>query len=462
MSVDTHRQSLEIDDPEFGLPPPDPTDPGRKRLALHWRILIGLVFGAVAGILARMVFPPGADNAADPRLAWIVYYIAEPAGQIFLRLIFMIVLPLLFCALVLGVAGAGDVKRLGRMGLLTLVFTILLSSVSVGLGVLLANVIQPGGRLPRDQREQLRQMYSAESAKINAQAQQARPLRDALLDVIPRNPVQEAVGAIDGSAPGGILAVMFFALSIGMALLFATERAGPLLAVLEGLYDATMVIVAFAMWLAPIGVAGLMFALTAMLGYQIFQVLFWYIATVLSGLTIHLVLAYSLVVFLLARMNPWRFFSRISDAMLMAFGTSSSNATLPTTLRVAHEGLGIKPEVSNFVLTVGATANQNGTALYEGVTVLFLAQVFGIDLTLGQQVIVALMCIMAGIGTAGVPGGSIPFVAVVMASVGVPAEGIAIILGVDRLLDMCRTTLNVAGDLAIAACVDRWESKPKG
>lgn len=452
----THGFSPDDRDPPSSSTP----EPRRRGLALHWRILIGLVVGACGGILARALFPPAADGTADARVAWVVYYLAEPAGQIFLRLIFMIVLPLLFCALVLGVAGTGDVRRLGRMGLLTLVFTVLFSTVSVGLGIFLANTIEPGARLPQSQRDLLRDKFAVESTQIAAQAHQTRPMRDALLDIIPRNPFQEIVGALDGSASGGILAVMFFGLAFGIALLFANERAGPVLAVLEGIYDATMAIVSFAMWLAPIGVAGLMFALTAALGFQILQILFWYVSTVLLGLSLHMVVVYSLFVFLAAGMKPWYFFSRISDALVTAFATSSSNATLPTALRVAHEKLGLKREVSTFVLTVGSTANQNGTALYEGVTVLFLAQVFGFDLTVGQQLMVALMCILAGIGTAGVPGGSIPFVAVVLGSIGVPPEGIAIILGVDRLLDMCRTTLNVAGDIAIAACVDRWESKP--
>jgi DAACS family dicarboxylate/amino acid:cation (Na+ or H+) symporter len=164
---------------------------------------------------------------------------------------------------------------------------------------------------------------------------------------------------------------------------------------------------------------------------------------------------YSLVIWLGAGIRPRQFFSRISEAIVTAFATSSSNATLPTSIRVAQQNLGLRPEVTRFVLTVGSTANQNGTALYEGVTVLFLAQVFGADLSLGQQFTVAVMCILAGIGTAGVPGGSIPFIALVLQSVHVPPEGIGIILGVDRLLDMCRTTLNVTGDIAIAACVDR-------
>jgi len=269
------------------------------------------------------------------------------------------------------------------------------------------------------------------------------------------------VGALDGSSRGGgMLAVMFFALLFGIALTLAPERTKPLISVLEGIYDTVMVIVGLAMRLAPLGVAGLVFSLTALLGVEILKTLAWYVLTVLGGLTLHFLGVYSLVVGLFARLNPLRFFSRSSEALLTAFATSSSNATLPTSLRVAEHNLGIRREISSFVLTVGSTANQNGTALYEGVTVLFLAQVFGVDLSLTQQITVALLAVLAGIGTAGVPGGSLPLVVMVLQTVGVPAEGIGIILGVDRLLDMCRTTLNVAGDIAIAACVDRSEPRP--
>jgi DAACS family dicarboxylate/amino acid:cation (Na+ or H+) symporter len=213
------------------------------------------------------------------------------------------------------------------------------------------------------------------------------------------------------------------------------------------------------MRLAPLGVAALMFSLTASLGFEILKSLAWYVAAVLLGLSLQMFGVYSLLVALVARMDPRKFFRAISEAMLTAFGTSSSNATLPTALRVSEENLQVRKEVASFVLTVGSTANQNGTALYEGITVLFLAQMFGIELALQQQVIVVLMSVMAGIGTAGVPGGSLPLIAIVLKQVGVPPEGLGIILGVDRLLDMCRTTLNVTGDIAVATCVNKLEER---
>jgi DAACS family dicarboxylate/amino acid:cation (Na+ or H+) symporter len=214
-----------------------------------------------------------------------------------------------------------------------------------------------------------------------------------------------------------------------------------------------MVVIAFAMRLAPYGVACLMFSITAQLGADIFVTLAWFVGTALVGMTLHLVVVYSLVVWKIGGRSPRRFFADISEAMLTAFATSSSNATLPTALRVANDRLRLPKEISQFVLTVGATGNQNGTALYEGVVVLFLAQLFGVHLSVGQQLTVVLMSVLAGVGTAGVPGGSIPLIVVVLNSVGVPGEGIGIILGIDRILDMCRTVLNVSGDLVLATCV---------
>ncbi len=427
----------------------------RRNVALHWQIILGLAVGAICGLLVNVF------SIADTRVVTLLRNVAEPIGQIFLRLIFMVVVPLVFSALTLAVAGIGDLRRLGRMGLRTLAMALVLSGISVAIGITLANVVRPGAHLPEEKRQELFHKYVTPdaSAKALADSKKAKPLRDALLDIIPKNPLQEMVGALDGSSPGGgMLSVIFFALMFGIAMALVPERTGALLAVLEGVYDVTMVIIRFAMRLAPLGVGALVFSLTASLGLGILKSLAWFVSAVIAGLLIQLVGVYSIVVSTVARMHPVKFFKGITDAMVTAFATSSSNATLPTTLRVAEKELGLHPEVSRFVLTVGATGNQNGTALFEGVTVLFLAQVFGIDLTLGQQITVVLMAVLAGIGTAGVPGGSIPLIVMVLVSVGIPAEGIGIILGVDRLLDMCRTVLNVTGDIAIAVCVDRAEA----
>ncbi len=436
---------------QAGSPPP------RRRLELHWKILIGLLIGALAGLLSHALLPHPADGL-HAGLRWTIANVTKPIGQVFIRMVLMVVVPLVFCALVLGVVGVGDVRRLGRMGLRTLIWTIVLSGLSVVVGITLVNAVQPGRLLSDEKRAAVAERYGLEAARMEEQAGKAKGVLETLLDIIPRNPLQEMVGALDGSSPGGgMLAVMFFALIFGIALSQVGERGAGLVSALDGAYETLMCVIGYAMALAPYAVAALMFSLAAELGLEILSTLGGFAATVLGGLGIQLIVVYGLMLSLAGGRNPLRFFIGASEALMTAFATSSSNATLPTSLRVAEHDLRIRPDVSRFVLTVGATANQNGTALFEGVTVLFLAQVFGVDLSLPQQITVALMSVLAGIGTAGVPGGSIPLIVIVLQSVGVPAEGIGIILGIDRLLDMCRTSVNVAGDLAIAACVNRAE-----
>jgi DAACS family dicarboxylate/amino acid:cation (Na+ or H+) symporter len=248
---------------------------------------------------------------------------------------------------------------------------------------------------------------------------------------------------------------MFFALIFGAAIAQVGPQGQTVVHVLEGVFAASMKILDWAMQLAPLGVACLVFAMTSRSGGALLVTLAWFIGTALLGFAVQLFVVYPLLLIVIGRRRPRPFFRQIREAMLTAFGTSSSNATLPVSLRVADEGLKLPPAVSRFVLTVGATGNQNGTALYEGVVVLFLAQVFGVDLTLAQQIMVVFLSILSGVGTAGVPGGSLPMIVLVLHSVNVPGESIAIILGIDRILDMCRTVLNVTGDLVLAACVAR-------
>ncbi len=433
---------------------------------LHVKILIGLVIGATLGIAANLVWHVPLDsphaasldingNQISDHLEWLAGNIADPLGRVFLRLVMMVVVPLVFCALVLGVLGIGDVSKLGRVGLRSLLYTLLLSGCSVGIGIGLVNLIRPGERLSDQQRAGLQKAYAKDAGDKVENAKKAKPVQQVLLDLLPENPLQEMVGAVDGSSKGnGMLAVMCFALVIGVAMMSLPEgRQQPLQSVLESLYEVTMKVIEFAMWLAPYGIACLMFSITARLGVDILWLLMAFVGTVLLGLALQMFGVFSVVLVVVARRDPRKFFRDTQAAILTAFGTSSSNATLPTALRVAQDKLGLPPEISKFVLTVGSTANQNGTALFEGVVVLFLAQVFGVELTLTQQFTVVMMAILAGIGTAGVPGGSIPLIVVVLQTVNVPADGIAIILGVDRILDMCRTTLNVTGDLVLATCV---------
>ncbi|MGE5191364.1 MAG: dicarboxylate/amino acid:cation symporter [Deltaproteobacteria bacterium] len=436
-----------------------------RRIPLHTKIVIGLLVGIVLGLAAngmgRAPVVEDGKNAVDmnadgidDRLESFVENVTKPAGKIFLRLMFMVVLPLVFSALALAVVEIGDVRRLGRLGLKTLLFTAILSSTAVVLGITLVNVIRPGDKLAADKRDALVGRYSGGASASVADAKKAKPLRDLVVDLLPENPLQEMVGAIDGSSKGnGMLAVMVFSLILGAAITTVPDRCAALVAWLEGWNAIAMVVISWAMRLAPFGAGCLVFSITALLGFDILKTLFWFVLTVVAGLGLHLVVTYPVVLSVFSRMTPRQFFRGAREAMLVAFGTSSSNATLPTAIKVAEVDLRLPKEISRFVLTVGATGNQNGTALFEGVVVLFMAQVFGVELTVVQQIQVVLMSILAGVGTAGVPGGSLPLIVVLMTSLKIPGEGIAIVMGIDRLLDMCRTVLNVTGDLVVATCV---------
>ena len=429
----------------------DKTKDRPRGLPLHTRIVIGLLAGLLTGLAANMLL--GGDH---PGVAWVVYHVTEPVGTLFLRLLLMIVIPLVFSSLVVGVAGVGDIRELGRVGLKTFAYTIVLSAISVVIGLVLANTIRPGKRIDAATAQGLAARYSdAATRTLGTKPAEAAesPLMQVVKTIVPSNPVAAAA-----TETPNMLYLMFFALVVGVALtLVDAERAAPLVGFLQSLYEVTAKIVDMVMKVAPFAVACLLFTNTSRFGLDLLRALGWFIATVLLGLAIHMFGVYSLSVALLSKIAPLEFFRRIKTVMLTAFSTSSSNATLPTALRVSQENLGVPPEINSFVLTVGATANQNGTALYEGVTVLFLAQLAGVDLTLGQQLMVVYLAILGGVGTAGVPSGSIPFIIAVLTQIHVNPALIAVILGVDRILDMCRTTLNVTGDLAAATYVARSE-----
>ncbi|HEV7682984.1 MAG TPA: dicarboxylate/amino acid:cation symporter [Pyrinomonadaceae bacterium] len=434
-----------------------------KGLALHTRILIGLAVGVVAGVIVNKAF--GGD---DPRVVWIVDNFTQPIGQLFLRLLLMIVVPLVFSSLVVGVAGIGDIRKLGRVGLKSFGYCLVISAISVVIGLTLANTIKPGKRIDPATAAALQQRYANEATKnveaVKKSGAVPSPLMQVVETLVPSNPLASIAGvpanpssATSGGTPN-MLHLMFFALVIGIAItLIPVKVTAPLLRGLEALYEITAKIIEMIMKFAPFAVACLLFNNTARFGLDLLQALGWFVLTVLLGLSIHMVGVYSLSVYFLSRLSPIDFFRRIKTVILTAFSTSSSNATLPTALKISEENLGVPQEINSFVLTVGATANQNGTALYEGVTVLFLAQLAGVDLSLGQQLMVVYLAILGGIGTAGVPSGSIPFIIGVLVTIGVNPALIAIILGVDRILDMCRTTLNVVGDITAATYVARSE-----
>lgn len=428
----------------------------KKKLPLHTKILLGLLFGLISGLVVNTLYP------ANQNVQWFVSNIAYPAGQIFLRMIFMIVIPLIFTAIVLGVADFKDIHKIGRVGIKSLLFTLVITAVSVLIGVVLVNLVQPGSRILTEDREALIQTLSNNQnvSSIVSAAKETKGLMQIIIDIIPRNPFVDIVNAFDPNyRGGGLLAVMFFALIFGIALaLSKSERTEALTKTLEGLYDVVMKIIDFAMKLAPFGVAALIFSVASQLGFQIISTLLLYVLVVLTALLIHLLVTYGAILKFIIKRSPLDFFKAISEVIITAFSTSSSNATLPTSLRVTSEKLNVNKDISNFVLTVGSTANQNGTALFEGITVLFLAQFYGIDLSIGQQILVVILSIIAGVGTAGVPGGSLPMIVMVLQTVGIPAEGIGIIFGVDRLLDMSRTVVNVTGDIVLALWVDKSEN----
>ena len=457
-----NRMSLEPHDPappspnafenEVTTDLDDETSDRPRGMPLHPRILLGLVIGAASGLTASALI--GSDH---PAIVWTIANITQPVGTLFLRLLVMMVIPLVFSALVVGVAGVGDVRKIGRVGLKALAYTAVISAISVVIGLTLVNTIRPGERISPETAAALEAEYGQDAATRVEGAlggdSNASVLTQVVETLVPNNPVTAAAAPTPN-----LLHLMFFALILGIsATLVKPEVAAPFLRMLDALYAISAKAIEAIMKLAPFAVAALLFSSTAGFGIDLLITLGWFMATVLLGLGIHMFGVYSLSVALLSRISPIDFFRRIKTVMLTAFSTSSSNATLPTAIEVTERNLGVPREINTFVLTVGATANQNGTALYEGVTVLFLAQLAGIDLSLGQQLVVAYLAIIGGIGTAGVPSGSIPFIIVVLASVGVNPALIAIILGVDRILDMCRTTLNVTGDITAATYVARSE-----
>jgi DAACS family dicarboxylate/amino acid:cation (Na+ or H+) symporter len=404
----------------------------------HYKLLIALALGAALGVSLH-------SYAHNEAIRWVSENIFYTLGQVFLRLIFMIVVPMVFSGLVLGVYELGQHHGLGKVISKTLLFTVLASGASVLIGVALINLAQPGKTvsIPKE---------LTDVAELQSHVSKAKSGIQALIEIVPKNPLQSAVNALDGE----MLALMFFALVFG----FALSRTSPqkdksvFINLLEEIYAGSLKIVDYVMSWAPYAVFCLVFTTTFKFGYELLLSLLYYVAVVVAALLIQQFVVYAALLKIFSKRAPWAFFKDCREVYIYAFATSSSNATLPKSLELAENKLKITPAISRFVLTVGSTANQNGTALFEGITVLFLAQVYGVDLDFASQAKVVLMSVIAGIGTAGVPGGSLPLIMIVMQQVGVPAEGLGLILGVDRFLDMCRTTINVSGDLVIAALVD--------
>lgn len=402
-------------------------------------VFLGIAVGALAGVAARFWAPADVTTA-------LIDYVAAPAGQIFLRLLFMLAVPVVFSALVVGIAEL-NLAELGRIGLRTLGLTVLASTVAVLIGLVLVNVVGPGENQP-------------DLRALAERLSQGRPVIEPpevsgatmLIQMIPDNPVKAA-------ATGDMIGLIVFALCFGVALgQVKTTGTQRLSEAITGLFDVSMFLLAQVLRLAPLGVGALLFVTTASVGAEVLRAIGAYVGVVLGAIALHMFVSYPLLLTLFSKHTPRAFYAAIRLPMQTAFATASSSATLPVSLEAADTQLHLPKPVAQFVLTAGASMNQNGTALFEGVTVLFLAQLFGVDLSLSQQAVVMVICILGGIGTAGIPGASLPVIAMILGMLHVPPEGLALIFGVDRILDMCRTTLNVVGDLVIATCVASGEA----
>ncbi len=416
-------------------------------MKLHTKILLGLLAGLAIGITTNLTV--GVDNAA---VAWVNTYIAGPIGQIFLRMLFMIVIPLVFASIALGVFGLGDIRKVGRIGGKTLAYFFGTTVLAASLGLVVVNIIQPWEQVTPETRTELMDRFSSAAAgRVEQASTTAKFGPETFVNIVPRNP-------IDSAAKTDMLGIIFFGLMFGAALtLLPAAKSKPMVEVLEALSEVVIKIIDFAMMLAPYGVACLIFTVSSEFGIPLLIAVAAFVITVLVALLLHVAIIVSAIVHFWIGMSPIDFFSRIKAVMITAFSTSSSSATLPTSLHVAETQLGVPRQIGGFVLPLGATMCMNGTSIFEGITVIFLAQIFGIDLTILQMGVVMVLAVVTAIGAAGVPGGSIPLLVGILVMFGVPGEAIAIVLGVDRLLDMSRTTVNVITDLTATCIIGKAE-----
>ncbi len=416
-------------------------------MQLYTKILIGLALGVVVGIVANIF-----------GIEWLQAVLAgiEPIGTAFIRLITMVVVPLVAASLLIGTASLGDLRKLGRIGGKTVAYYMTTTAIAVTIGIVLSNVVQPGSGIDEQTRDTLSQQFAEQAGESMALAAEKPPVVETLLNMIPRNPVQAA-------AEMDLLPLIVFMILFGAAITLVEERKKQaVLMVAEGVNDAVMVLIDWIMKLAPYAVFALIAAVVAQFGLDLLRSLLIYTLTVAAGLLLHAFVTYGLIIRFLVRMNPATFFKRIIEAPVVAFSTSSSNATLPVTMETAEEDVGISPEVSSFVLPLGATINMDGTAMYQAIATMFIAQIYSVGLGIGEQLTIVLTATLASIGAAGVPSAGIIILILVLNSVGLgghAAAGIALILGVDRILDMLRTAVNVTGDLTAASFVARTEGE---
>jgi len=410
----------------------------------YQKLLLGFVLGIIVGLIAYYSVP----EKTYPFMKTVTDF-CTLTGAIFLKLIFMVVVPLLVSALILGVYELGKGRDLGKVASKSLIYTVALSTIAALLAITLTNVLQPGVGLEFDP-EALARNQGVLAINKNVAAAQDKAWYTYITELLPQNPIDSAARAFSGE----LIPLMVFTLMFGYALsLVIKEKENPLIKMFETVFDASLKIIDWAMILAPYGIFAIVFNTTYRMGAGFLANVAYFAGVVVLSLLIQQFVVYGLFLKVFAKTSPWQFFKDCREAYVYAFSTASSNATLPITLEVAEKTLKLPSKVSRFVLTCGASANQNGSGLYEGAVVLFLAQAFGVSLSFDQQIVVVLTAVLGGVGTAGVPGGTLPVIAIMCINVGVPVEGMGLILGVDRFLDMCRTTLNVSGDLVIAKLV---------
>jgi Na+/H+-dicarboxylate symporter len=422
------------------------------KLELHWKIIIGLVLGLIFGVLAA------ANGWSGFTTNWIA-----PFGKIFINLLKLIAVPLVLSSLITGVASLSDLKKLSRIGGKTITIYIVTTAISVTIGLVAVNLLKPGDTVPEDMKVKLQETYKSEaSGKLEAadQIKERRPLQP-IVDMVPSNFFSSA------SNNRNMLQVVFVAIIIGIALIqIPKNKARPVLDFMEGINDLVIKLVDNIMLMAPIGVFALIAdTITSIAGdnlsnvLELLSALGFYMLVVIIGLTIQMVFTYTAVLKIFSNMSLKKFYQGIAPAQLLAFSTSSSAATLPVTMERCEDELGVSEEVSSFVLPLGATINMDGTALYQAVAAVFIAQTLGMDLTLGAQLTIVLTAVLASIGTAAVPGAGIIMLIIILEAIGVPSAGIALILGVDRILDMMRTVTNVTGDASVAVAVASSEGQ---
>lgn len=410
------------------------------KLELYTKILIGLILGIIVGIIA---------NKFGIASFFSIYI--KPFGSAFIRLISMIVVPLVFASLFIGTASLNDIRKLGRIGGKTIAFYLCTTAIAIIIGLAMANVFKPGTGLTKETQEQLLANYADEAASKIDTALKKPGIGETLINIIPKNPVEALSG-------GEMLQIIFFALMLGIAItLIPQGRAKPVIKFFDGINEAMIKMVHIIMEFAPYGVFALIASIIGEFGLGILGPLFKYSIIVIVGLFIHVIITYSAALKLFTKVTIKKFFRGVRPAQLIAFSSSSSSATLPVTMECVEENIGVSKEISSFVLPLGATINMDGTALYQGVAAVFIAQVFGMDLNMGQQLTIVLMATLASIGAAGVPGIGMITLTMVLKQIGVPLEGIALILGVDRILDMCRTIVNITGDATCATVVGSTE-----